>query len=218
MCLSGFFSFSWCDTGGNDPRIDLAWVGHDLTKDLALITKRLGEIVKTLENLQKNCPKQYKPSTKFPCHWMHLGTLVNLIQEQCLVNLELEIPVTVVAPPHPAQDENLPQVVRKKLMGMTWGNTSLILVPGWQGYEIIYQPHTRAYLVQTKCWAGITNLARHQPGISWASELEPLRVSHWVIHCLKTRSPVLTCVRTGWWQAVKFLKSKNSETRLRSDP
>jgi hypothetical protein len=94
-------------------------VGHDLTKDLDLITKRLGEIVKTLENLQKNCPTQYKPSTKFPCHWMHLGTLVNLIQEQCLVNLELQIPVTVVAPPHPAQNEKLPQVVRKNLMGMT---------------------------------------------------------------------------------------------------
>ncbi len=64
--------------------------------------------------------------------------------------LELEIPVAVVVPPHPAEDENLPQVVRKKIiMGVTWGNTSLILVPGWQGYEIIYQPHTRAYLVQT---------------------------------------------------------------------
>jgi len=29
--------------------------------------------------------------------------------------LELEIPVAVVVPPHPAEDENLPQVVRKKL-------------------------------------------------------------------------------------------------------
>jgi hypothetical protein len=29
--------------------------------------------------------------------------------------LELKIPVAVVAPPHPAEDENLPQVVRKKL-------------------------------------------------------------------------------------------------------
>jgi hypothetical protein len=56
-------------------------VTHDLTKDLALITKRLGKIVKTLENLQKKCPKQYKSSTKFPCHWMHLGILVNLIQD-----------------------------------------------------------------------------------------------------------------------------------------
>ncbi len=75
------------------------------------------------------------------------------------------------------------------------GNTSLILVPGWKGYEIIYQPHTRAYLVQTS----VGRVSKIPSGISWASEFEALRVYiEWYPAWKRDQ------VRTGWWQLVKF--------------